>query len=130
MTLRPTLPEKKRNQAWSTAFRLKACGYGNDPDQWHTDIPTFGRVHYESVGEGMDMVYRSAVISAQPRWPRRLLPPARTDRFGQQQPMRGGVHLNYVIYASHRLRTLFCENNKRHRGEKNETTDIFPNGFR
>ncbi len=30
---------------------------GNDPDQWHTDIPTFGRVHYSSVYKGVDMVY-------------------------------------------------------------------------
>jgi hypothetical protein len=22
---------------------------GNDPEKWHTDIPTFGRVHYASV---------------------------------------------------------------------------------
>ncbi|MEY2565111.1 MAG: hypothetical protein QOH88_3304 [Verrucomicrobiota bacterium] len=28
VTLRPTLPEEKRDQAWSAVFRLKACGYG------------------------------------------------------------------------------------------------------
>src|ERR1700731_1105141 len=27
-TLRPQLPEEKRDQAWSMALRLKACGYG------------------------------------------------------------------------------------------------------
>ena len=30
---------------------------GNDPDQWHTDVPTFGRVRYAGVYEGVDMVY-------------------------------------------------------------------------
>jgi hypothetical protein len=30
---------------------------GNDSAKWHTDIPTFGRVHYESVYEGVDLVY-------------------------------------------------------------------------
>jgi hypothetical protein len=30
---------------------------GNDAAKWHTDIPTFGRVHYESVYEGVDLVY-------------------------------------------------------------------------
>ncbi len=31
VTVRPTLPEAKRDQAWSTALRLKACGYGDQP---------------------------------------------------------------------------------------------------
>src|SRR6266850_998312 len=30
---------------------------GKEPDKWHTDIPTFGRVHYTGVYEGVDMVY-------------------------------------------------------------------------
>jgi hypothetical protein len=30
---------------------------GNDQSQWRTDVKTFGRVHYESVYPGIDMVY-------------------------------------------------------------------------
>ncbi len=30
---------------------------GNDPANWHTDIPTFGRVHYAGVYEGVNLVY-------------------------------------------------------------------------
>jgi hypothetical protein len=30
---------------------------GNDAAKWHTDIPTFGRVHYASVYDGVDLVY-------------------------------------------------------------------------
>src|SRR5262245_9166795 len=30
---------------------------GNDPDKWHTDIPTFARVQYPNVYPGVDLVY-------------------------------------------------------------------------
>jgi uncharacterized repeat protein (TIGR01451 family) len=30
---------------------------GNKPKQWHTDIPTFGRVHYQDVYKDIDLVY-------------------------------------------------------------------------
>src|SRR5947209_16249419 len=30
---------------------------GNDPSQWHANIPTFGRVEYTGVYPGVDMVY-------------------------------------------------------------------------
>jgi beta-propeller repeat-containing protein len=30
---------------------------GNDPSQWHTNIPTFGRVEYQDVYPGIDLVY-------------------------------------------------------------------------
>jgi hypothetical protein len=30
---------------------------GNEPDKWHTNIPTFSRVHHENVYEGVDMVF-------------------------------------------------------------------------
>src|SRR5262249_9647785 len=30
---------------------------GNDPTQWHTNIPTYGRVAYEGVYPGIDLVY-------------------------------------------------------------------------
>jgi hypothetical protein len=30
---------------------------GNDPAQWRTNIPTFGRVHYREVYPGIDVVY-------------------------------------------------------------------------
>jgi hypothetical protein len=30
---------------------------GNDPEKWHTEIPTFGRVRYEEVYQGVGMVY-------------------------------------------------------------------------
>ncbi len=30
---------------------------GNDPAQWHTDIPTFGRVEYANVYNGVNVVY-------------------------------------------------------------------------
>src|ERR1700730_6302715 len=30
---------------------------GNDPAQWHTDIPTFGRVKYANVWPGIDLAY-------------------------------------------------------------------------
>src|SRR5262249_23238379 len=30
---------------------------GNDPAQWHTNVPTFGRVMYEGVYPGIDLVY-------------------------------------------------------------------------
>jgi hypothetical protein len=30
---------------------------GNDPDAWRTDIPTYGRVQYESVYPGIDLAY-------------------------------------------------------------------------
>jgi uncharacterized protein (TIGR03437 family) len=30
---------------------------GNDPQKWHTDIPTFGRVRFPDVYQGIDVVY-------------------------------------------------------------------------
>jgi hypothetical protein len=30
---------------------------GNDPDKWHTNVPTFGRVQYVNAYDGVDMVY-------------------------------------------------------------------------
>ncbi len=30
---------------------------GNDPAQWHTNVPTFGRVQYDDVYPGIDLVY-------------------------------------------------------------------------
>jgi hypothetical protein len=30
---------------------------GNDPDKWHANIPTFGRVRYGSIYDGIDLVY-------------------------------------------------------------------------
>jgi hypothetical protein len=30
---------------------------GNDPEKWHTEIPTFGRVRYDDVYQGVGMVY-------------------------------------------------------------------------
>ncbi len=30
---------------------------GNDPKKWHTDVPVFGKVYYEGVYPGIDMVY-------------------------------------------------------------------------
>jgi hypothetical protein len=30
---------------------------GNDPSQWHTDVPLFGRVEYQQVYTGIDVVY-------------------------------------------------------------------------
>ncbi len=32
---------------------------GNDPAQWHASVPTFGRVHYDNVYPGIDLVYHS-----------------------------------------------------------------------
>jgi hypothetical protein len=32
---------------------------GNDPAQWHTNIPTYGRVEYDEVYPGIDLVYYS-----------------------------------------------------------------------
>jgi hypothetical protein len=31
--------------------------FGRDPTHWHTDIPTYGRVKYENVYSGVDLVY-------------------------------------------------------------------------
>jgi hypothetical protein len=33
---------------------------GNDPSQWHTDIPTYAKVKYEGVYPGVDLVYYGA----------------------------------------------------------------------
>jgi len=30
---------------------------GNDPDKWHTSVPTYGKVRYSSVYPGIDLVY-------------------------------------------------------------------------
>ena len=30
---------------------------GNDPSQWHTDVPNYGKVSYEGVYRGIDLVY-------------------------------------------------------------------------
>jgi hypothetical protein len=30
---------------------------GNDPNEWHTNIPTFGKVQYDDVYPGIDLVY-------------------------------------------------------------------------
>jgi hypothetical protein len=30
---------------------------GNDPRQWHTNVPLFGRVEYDNVYPGIDLVY-------------------------------------------------------------------------
>src|SRR3989454_3552691 len=30
---------------------------GRDPQKWHTNVPTFGRVHYQNVYRGVDLVY-------------------------------------------------------------------------
>jgi hypothetical protein len=32
---------------------------GSDPNSWHTDIPTFGKVKYEGIYDGIDLVYYS-----------------------------------------------------------------------
>src|SRR5947208_1277243 len=32
---------------------------GNDPKQWHVDVPTFGRVEYRGIYPGIDLVYSS-----------------------------------------------------------------------
>lgn len=33
---------------------------GNDPDLWHTDVPTYARVRYPDVYAGVDLVYHGA----------------------------------------------------------------------
>ena len=33
---------------------------GNDPKEWRTDIPTFAKVKYESIYQGVDLVYYSS----------------------------------------------------------------------
>jgi hypothetical protein len=41
---------------------------GNDPDHWYTNVPTYGRVRYEDVYPGIDLVYYSSqhsVVSSQ-----------------------------------------------------------------
>jgi hypothetical protein len=30
---------------------------GNDPQQWHTKVPTYGRIRYQNVYPGIDLVY-------------------------------------------------------------------------
>lgn len=30
---------------------------GNDPEKWHTDIPNFAKVKYESIYDGIDLIY-------------------------------------------------------------------------
>jgi hypothetical protein len=32
---------------------------GNDPNHWHTNVPTFGKVHYDDIYPGIDLVYYS-----------------------------------------------------------------------
>src|SRR5262249_36508143 len=41
---------------------------GNDPNHWHTNVPTFGRVEYHDVYPGIDLAYYSSqhsVVSSQ-----------------------------------------------------------------
>jgi hypothetical protein len=54
---------------------------GNDPNQWHTNIPTFAKVHYDDVYPGIDLVYYSSqhsVVSSQHENPN--LPPSPLGR--------------------------------------------------
>jgi hypothetical protein len=54
---------------------------GNDPAKWHTNIPTFGKVHYDDVYPGIDLVYYSSqhsVVSSQHENPN--LPPSPLGR--------------------------------------------------
>ncbi len=50
---------------------------GNDPSQWHANIPTFGRVEYQDVYPGIDVAY-----------------------YGNQSPGREGVGLEYDFIVS------------------------------
>ncbi len=50
---------------------------GNDPTQWHTNMPTFGRVEYEDVYPGIDLAY-----------------------YGNQSPDREGAGIEYDFIVS------------------------------
>ncbi len=50
---------------------------GNDPNQWYTNIPTFGRVEYQDVYPGIDLAY-----------------------YGNQSPDREGAGLEYDFIVS------------------------------
>jgi hypothetical protein len=50
---------------------------GNDPNHWHTNVPTFAKVHYDDIYPGIDLVYYSSqhsVVSSQHENPN--LPPS------------------------------------------------------
>ncbi|MBV9240532.1 MAG: SBBP repeat-containing protein, partial [Acidobacteria bacterium] len=53
---------------------------GNDPNDWHTDIPSFGEVTYANVYPGTDVVYYSD--GQRLEYDLRLKPGARPDRIG------------------------------------------------
>jgi hypothetical protein len=38
---------------------------GNDPNEWHTNVPTFGKVQYDDVYPGIDLVYYGTSCSTQ-----------------------------------------------------------------
>jgi hypothetical protein len=40
---------------------------GNDPNQWHTNIPTFARVQYDDVYPGIDLAYYGSPFSRDPQ---------------------------------------------------------------
>jgi hypothetical protein len=70
-------PDAKANKHTSATLRMKLVGaneqprisgldeqvgrsnyfLGNDPGQWKTDVPNYGKVRYESVYPGVDMIY-------------------------------------------------------------------------
>jgi hypothetical protein len=54
---------------------------GNDPNNWHTNVPTFAKVHYDDVYPGIDLVYygsQHSVVSSQHENPN--LPPSPPGR--------------------------------------------------
>ncbi len=64
----PGSPEQLRMQIVGADPQGRAAGVnplvtkinyfiGNDPNQWHTNVPTFGKVQYEEVYPGIDLVY-------------------------------------------------------------------------
>lgn len=58
--LRVTLPNSSRDVSISAESRLPGTvNYfnGNDPEKWHTGLPTFGRLRYANVYPGINLIY-------------------------------------------------------------------------
>jgi hypothetical protein len=89
VTVRPTLPEKKRELAWSTALRLKACGYGKQL----ADVPP---VVSRQVKENRIEYQHGIVSSSQPltEWYENRAEGIEQGFTLNERPERGGVAPN------------------------------------
>jgi hypothetical protein len=58
----PTIPSPQQGQDKGEGEPLRALGLderdiGNNPQNWHTNIPTYAKVQYQDIYPGIDLIY-------------------------------------------------------------------------